>query len=238
MKIPTTLKSGLIAAGISCLFAASANLMAEPLQTLEQKASYAIGVNFIQSLQVQGIQLDTKSLAQGVSDSVNGTLALSQEEMKQAFDEFKAQLLKQEQKEQKAQQAQAGKNKQLGSDFLAQNKKKEGVITLPSGLQYKVLISGVGPSPKATDKVTTHYRGTLIDGTEFDSSFSRNEPTTFPVNGVIPGWVEALQLMHVGDKWQLFIPSDLAYGARAVGQQIKPNSTLIFEIELLKINGQ
>ena len=238
MKTPTTLKNGLIAAGISCLFAASTNIMAEPLQTLEQKASYAIGVNFIQSLQVQGIQLDTKSLAQGVSDSVNGTLALSQEEMKQAFDEFKAQLLKQEQEAQKAQQAKSGKNKQLGSDFLAQNKNKEGVITLPSGLQYKVLTSGTGPSPKATDKVTTHYRGTLIDGTEFDSSFSRNEPTTFPVNGVIPGWVEALQLIHVGDKWQLFIPSDLAYGARAVGQQIKPNSTLIFEIELLKINGQ
>jgi len=165
MKTPTTLKNGLIAAGISCLFAASTNIMAEPLQTLEQKASYAIGVNFIQSLQVQGIQLDTKSLAQGVSDSVNGTLALSQEEMKQAFDEFKAQLLKQEQEAQKAQQAKSGKNKQLGSDFLAQNKNKEGVITLPSGLQYKVLTSGTGPSPKVTDKVTTHNRGTLIDGT-------------------------------------------------------------------------
>ncbi len=238
MKTSTLFKNRLITA-INCLFiAVSSNIMADSLQTLEQKASYAIGVNFVQSINVQGIKLDTKSLVQGVSDSVNGTLALSQEEMKQAFDEFKEQLLKQEQEEQKAQQVQADKNKQQGIDFLAQNKKKEGVITLPSGLQYKVLISGTGPSPKASDKVTTHYRGTLIDGTEFDSSFSRNAPATFPVNGVIPGWVEALQLMHTGDKWQLFIPSDLAYGTRSVGQHIKANSTLIFEIELLKINGQ
>jgi len=234
MKIAALLKNGLMGAISSLMIASSANLMAEPLQTLEQKASYAIGVNFVQSINVQGINLDTKSLAQGVNDSVNGSLALSQEEMKQAFDEFKAQLLQQEQD---AQQALAANNKQLGMDFLAQNKNKKGVITLPSGLQYKVLISGTGPSPKASDKVTTHYRGTLIDGTEFDSSFSRNKPATFPVNGVIPGWVEALQLMHVGDKWQLFIPSELAYGVRSIGQHIKANSTLIFEIELLKING-
>ncbi|MCU7801115.1 MAG: FKBP-type peptidyl-prolyl cis-trans isomerase [gamma proteobacterium symbiont of Lucinoma myriamae] len=208
--------------------------MAQP-QTLEQKAAYAIGVNFVQSLKVQGITLDKDNMVQGVQDSLNGNLSLSQDEMKKAFTDFKAKLVKQQKQEQKAQLA---KNKQLGNAFLAENKKKEGVITLASGLQYKVIKSGTGPSPKATDKVTTHYRGTLIDGTEFDSSYSRNKPSSFPVNGVIPGWVEALQLMHVGDKWQLFIPAALAYGKRAVGDKIKPNSTLIFDIELLKINGK
>lgn len=230
----SSIKRTLIGATLSCLFAAPAILMAQP-QTLEQKAAYAIGVNFVQSLKVQGITLDGDSLIQGVKDSFSGNLSLSQDEMKQAFNEFKANLIKQQQAEQKAQ---LGKNKELGDAFLAQNKKKEGVVTLASGLQYKIIKSGKGPSPKATDKVTTHYRGTLIDGTEFDSSYSRNKPTTFPVNGVIPGWVEALQLMHVGDKWQLFIPANLAYGKRAVGGKIKPNSTLIFDIELLEINGK
>ncbi|MCK5697230.1 MAG: FKBP-type peptidyl-prolyl cis-trans isomerase [Gammaproteobacteria bacterium] len=207
-------------------------------QTIEQKAAYTIGANFVQSLKMQGIEFEGKYLSQGVSDSVNGTLSLSQEEMKQAFDTFKKKLTEKRLAKQTAQKDLSSKNKQLGEEFLANNAKKEGVTTLKSGLQYKVLKSGTGPSPKATDKVTTNYRGSLIDGTEFDSSYSRNKPSTFPVSGVISGWVEALQLMHVGDKWQLFIPSNLAYGSRAVGQHIKPNSALIFDIELLKINGK
>lgn len=234
MMTKSSIKHTVISAAISCLFAAPAVLMAQP-QTLEQKAAYAIGVNFVQSLKTQGIKVDGDSLTQGIKDSFSGNLALSQDEMKQAFDTFKANTIQQQQAEQKAQ---LGKNKELGDAFLAQNKKKEGVVTLASGLQYKIIKSGTGPSPEATDKVTTHYRGTLIDGTEFDSSYSRNKPTTFPVNGVIPGWVEALQLMHVGDKWQLFIPANLAYGKRAVGAIIKPNSTLVFDIELLEINGK
>ncbi len=229
-----SIKRIVIGATLSCLFTAPAVLMAQP-ETQEQKAAYAIGVNFVQSLKVQGIKLDGDSLVQGVQDSFNGKLVLSEDEMIQAFNEFKTQLLKQQQQ---GIQEKSTKNKQLGDAFLAQNKKKEGVITLASGLQYKIITSGKGSSPEATDKVTTHYRGTLIDGTEFDSSYSRNKPSTFPVNGVIPGWVEALQLMHVGDKWQLFIPAELAYSERAVGDVIKPNSTLIFEIELLKINGK
>ncbi len=127
------------------------------------------------------------------------------------------------------------KNKKEGEDFLAENKKKEGVQTLPSGLQYKVIKAGTGKKPQLTDTVTTQYRGTLIDGTEFDSSYRRGKPATFPVNGVIRGWTEALQLMEEGAKWELFVPPDLAYGERGAGQQIGPNATLIFEIELISI---
>jgi FKBP-type peptidyl-prolyl cis-trans isomerase FklB len=129
----------------------------------------------------------------------------------------------------------AEKNKKEGEAFLAENAKKEGVVTLPSGLQYKIIQQGSGRKPKLTDEVTTHYRGTLLDGTEFDSSYKRGEPTSFPVNGVISGWTEALQLMPVGSKWQLFIPSNLAYGMRGAGGTIGPNAALIFDIELIAI---
>ena len=198
----------LIAISLACLFAVPGAAMAEP-QSLQQKASYSVGINFAKSLKTQGIDLDTDSLMQGMKDGLSGSKpALTQAEMTKALNEFKAQIVKQQQQ---TQQEQLSKNKQLGADFLAENKNKEGVQTLESGLQYKVIKSGDGPSPKLSDKVTTHYRGTLIDGTEFDSSYSRNKPSSFPVKGVIPGWTEALQLMHVGDKWQLFIPSELAY---------------------------
>jgi FKBP-type peptidyl-prolyl cis-trans isomerase len=137
-----------------------------------------------------------------------------------------------QQQERRQQGAEALKS---GEAFLAENAAKAGVKTLPSGLQYKVIQSGSGASPKATDKVTVHYRGTLIDGTEFDSSYSRNKPATFGVNQVIPGWTEALQLMQEGDKWELYIPPKLAYGERGAGSRIPPNSTLIFEVELLSV---
>lgn len=236
MMNKSPLKRTLIGLTLACTCAVPAILMAQPQtmpQTMEQKAAYTIGSNFFQSLKMQGVKLDIDTIIQGMKDASSGKMALSQDEMKQALNELKAQLSKQKAQ---AKQAVSSKNKQLGDAFLAKNKTQEGVVTLKSGLQYKVINSGTGPSPKATDKVTTHYRGTLIDGTEFDSSYSRNKPSSFPVKGVIPGWVEALQLMHVGDKWQLFIPADLAYGKRAVGNVIKENSTLIFEIELLKIN--
>jgi len=131
--------------------------------------------------------------------------------------------------------AMSGKNKNEGDLFLAENAKKGGVVVLPSGLQYKIIKAGNGRKPKATDEVTTHYRGTLIDGTEFDSSYKRGQPTSFPVNGVIAGWTEALQLMPVGSKWQLFIPSNLAYGERGSGGVIGPNGALVFDIELIAI---
>ena len=141
---------------------------------------------------------------------------------------------KQEEKTQQAGEA----NQKEGEAFLAANKAKPGVVTLPSGLQYKILKEGTGPKPTATDSVVCNYQGTLINGTEFDSSYKRGEPATFPVNGVIKGWTEALQLMPVGSKWQLFIPPDLAYGARGAGADIGPNATLIFEVELLSIKSK
>ena len=129
-------------------------------------------------------------------------------------------------------------NKKAGEDFLAANKTKDGIVTLPSGLQYKILTAGTGPKPTLTDSVVCNYKGTLLDGTEFDSSFKRGQPATFPVGQVIKGWTEALQLMPVGSKWQLFIPSDMAYGPRGSGPTIGPNSTLIFEVELISIKGK
>lgn len=219
--------------GLILLFSVPAIASAQP-ETLEQKAAYALGVDIAESFKKQGIELDSNNVIQGLKDGLSGNkTAITKAEMTQALNDFKAQLIEKQKKELKVV---AGKNKELGDAFLAENKTKQGVITLDSGLQYKVISKGDGAAPKATDKVTTHYRGTLIDGTEFDSSYSRNKPATFPVNGVISGWTEALQLMHEGDKWQLFIPADLAYGERSVGAKIKPNSTLIFDIELIKVN--
>ena len=221
--------------GLIFLFSVPAIASAQP-ETLEQKASYALGFDIAESFKQQGIDLDSDNVILGLKDGLSGNkTAITKAEMAKALNEFKNQLIAKKQKELKAV---SGKNKELGDAFLAENKTKQGVISLDSGLQYKVISKGDdnGATPKATDKVTTHYRGTLIDGTEFDSSYSRNQAATFPVSGVISGWTEALQLMHVGDKWQLFIPSDLAYGERSVGDKITPNSTLIFEIELIKIN--
>ena len=203
------------------------------LETLEQKASYSFGVDFAKRLKDQGINLDIQALNHGIMDAASGKeLALKEGEMNQSKAEYTQQLrakLEQEQKQK------AAKNLEAGSKFLAENAKKEGVVTTASGLQYKVIKSGSGATPKASDTVTTHYRGTLIDGREFDSSYSRGQPASFPVNGVIKGWTEALQLMKVGDKWELFIPAELAYGAQQRGEVIEPNSTLLFEIELLEI---
>ncbi|MBT8129869.1 MAG: FKBP-type peptidyl-prolyl cis-trans isomerase [Gammaproteobacteria bacterium] len=203
------------------------------LETLEQKASYSFGVDFAKRLKQQGIDLDIKALNRGIKDQASGNkLAFEEAEMNQFKTEYSQQLRAELQK----QQAElAAKNLEAGNKFLAENASKDGVVTTESGLQYKVIKSGDGPSPKADDTVTTHYRGTLIDGREFDSSYSRGQPASFPVNGVIKGWTEALQLMKVGDKWELYIPSDLAYGPAQRSELIQPNSTLVFELELLGI---
>jgi FKBP-type peptidyl-prolyl cis-trans isomerase len=206
---------------------------ASDLETLEQKASYSFGVDFAKRLKQQGIDLDISALNRGIKDQATGSkLAFEEGEMTQFKAEYTEQLrakLLQEQQEL------AAKNLEAGKKFLAENAKKEGVVTTASGLQYKVIKSGDGATPKADDTVTTHYRGTLIDGREFDSSISRGQPASFPVKGVIKGWTEALQLMKVGDKWELYIPSDLAYGPAQRSELIQPNSTLIFELELLSI---
>lgn len=206
------------------------------LVTLQQKASYSYGVDVATRLKQQGIELDASALTRGISDAYTGSeLALTDDDRLQAKTEFQTQL---RDTLTKKQSVTADTNLAAGKAFLDENAKKAGVITTASGLQYKALTTGDGKQPKDTDTVTTHYKGTLIDGREFDSSYKRDQPASFPVKGVIAGWTEALQLMHVGDKWQLFIPSDLAYGATKRSELIDANSTLIFEIELLSIKGE
>jgi FKBP-type peptidyl-prolyl cis-trans isomerase FklB len=204
------------------------------LTTTKQKASYAIGMNWGTGLHRQGIDVDNAALIQGMKDALaGGKTLLTEDEARSAL----MQLQKEMQEKQQAKAAQEGEaNKKEGDAFLAANKTKEGVVTLPSGLQYKILTPGTGPKPTASDSVVCNYKGTLINGSEFDSSYKRGEPATFPVTGVIKGWTEALQLMPVGSKWQLFIPPDLAYGPRGTpGGPIGPNATLIFEVELISI---
>ena len=203
------------------------------LDTLEKKASYSIGVDFINRMQAQNAEIDVDAFIRGLNDATAGNeTALTQAEMTQAIKDFQQHVTNIRQAKQKELAAQ---NIEAGKAFLAANASKEGVITTKSGLQYKVLKEGKGDSPKPEDTVVTNYEGRLIDGQVFDSSYKRNQPATFPVKGVIKGWTEALQLMQVGAKWQLFVPADMAYGASQRGQFIKPNSTLIFDIELLEI---
>ncbi|MCJ7746496.1 MAG: FKBP-type peptidyl-prolyl cis-trans isomerase [Desulfobacterales bacterium] len=200
------------------------------LKNQKDKISYIIGMDIGTNLKKQSIDIDSNILAKGVKDALAGTKPLlTEQEIQETMVAF--------QKEMMAKQAEvAKKNKAEGEVFLTENKKKEGVKTLLSGLQYKVIKAGTGKKPKSTDTVTAHYRGTLINGTEFDSSYKRGQPATFPVSGgMIPGWTEALQLMEEGAKWQLFIPSNLAYGEKGAGRDIGPNATLIFEIELVSI---
>jgi len=204
------------------------------LPTQKDKVSYAIGFSIGMNLKNQGFDVDPAIIAKGIGDILTEqTPAMNETEARQALQQYQQELA---QKRQAEQAALAAKNKEESAAWLANNAKKEGVITLESGLQYKVLTEGSGDeSPGLTDTVKVNYRGTLIDGTEFDSSYSRGQPGQFKVNGVIRGWTEALQKMKTGDKWQLFIPSDLAYGDRQQGANIPPGSTLIFETELLEI---
>ena len=207
-----------------------------PLATEKDKRSYAIGMNIGESLKMDNMDLDPNILTQALKDAMTGgKLLLTDAESKEIITRLRAEVMAKRQAEI---QQKGEANKAAGQQFLAANKSKEGVVALPSGLQYKILKEGTGPKPTSTDTVVCNYRGTLIDGTEFDSSYKRGEPATFPVNGVIKGWTEALQLMPVGSKWQLYIPSDLAYGERGAGADIAPNSALIFDVELLSIKDQ
>lgn len=200
----------------------------------KQRISYSIGADIGGNLKRQDIEVDPKAFAAGLADAIAGKLSLTEAEMRETLNKFRSEMMEKAQAKQKES---GDKNVKEGEDFLAANAKKEGVKTLPSGLQYKVIKSGTGKTPKATDTVKTHYHGTLIDGTVFDSSVERKEPVSFPVNGVIAGWTEALQLMKEGDKWQLFIPSKLAYGERGAGAKIGPNAALVFEVELLSVEA-
>jgi len=203
------------------------------LKKKKDKVSYVIGMEIGKNFKKQSIDIDPDILVKGIKDAISdGKPLLTEQEVQETMITFQKEMMaKQEELAKKL----GEKNKKEGEAFLAENKKKEGVKTLPSGLQYKVIKAGTGEKPKLTDTVMTQYRGTLIDGTEFDSSYRRGQPVSFPVTGVIPGWTEALQLMEEGAKWQLFIPPNLAYGERGAGRDIGPNATLIFEIELVSI---
>jgi FKBP-type peptidyl-prolyl cis-trans isomerase len=208
-----------------------------PLTTRKEKFSYALGMSigtgYKQGLEKQSVEVDWNLVSQGLKDSTGGgKTRLSEDEEKAVLTEVQNEVRKEQQE--KMQQL-AAANKAEGEAFLTANKAKEGVVTLPSGLQYKIVTPGTGAKPTATDSVVCNYQGTLINGTEFDSSYKRGQPATFGVGQVIKGWTEALQLMPVGSKWQLFIPSNLAYGEQGRGAVIGPNATLIFEIELLSI---
>jgi FKBP-type peptidyl-prolyl cis-trans isomerase len=198
---------------------------------LEQQISYAIGYDIFENL-TKSFKVDPKFFSMGAEDSYNGKLKITQEKLKELVDSFQR-VARQKQIELISKEANL--NKEKGLKFLEKNKTKKGVISLPSGLQYQVLEDGTGPMPKASDTVECHYKGTLIDGTVFDSSYRRGQSATFQVGGVIKGWIEALQLMKTGSKWLLYIPSDLAYGDRGAGEVIKPGAALIFEVELLSI---
>lgn len=222
----------IILIGVGLLFSICSAGEKLELKDLRDKESYSLGYQFGQSLKSQGLDIKLEVYASGIQDALGGKEPLmSQEEIRATIMELQKRIMAAREKELKGK---AAKNLEEGKKFLAENQKKDAVKTLPSGLQYRIIKEGIGPMPKASDSVTVHYRGTLIDGNEFDSSYKRGQPATFRVDGVIRGWMEALQLMKAGSKWELFIPPDLAYGERGMGP-IPPNSTLTFEVELLAV---
>ncbi|MEP0773823.1 MAG: FKBP-type peptidyl-prolyl cis-trans isomerase [Acidobacteriota bacterium] len=217
------------------MLATTVALAAEPpaFKSNEDKASYAIGLQIARNMKAQGVPLNVDAFSQGFKAGyADGKPLLSDEELQQTLQEFQMAMMA---KQQQAMAAEGAKNREAGKAFLAANKAKQGVVELPSGLQYKVIKAGTGKKPTADSTVRVHYRGTLLDGTEFDSSYKRGEPAEFPLGGVIKGWTEALQLMQEGAKWELYIPASLAYGDQGAGGVIKPGSTLIFEVELLEV---
>ncbi len=209
---------------------------APALSTPKDKVSYAIGADLGNKLKSSSIDVDPTILTRALKDTLTGAKsAMTDEEIRATLTDLTKDL---QAKQAALNKEKAEKNKKDGEAFLAANKTKEGVVALPSGLQYKIIKAGTGPKPTAADTVVCNYKGTLIDGKEFDSSYKRGQPATFPVGGVIKGWTEALQLMPVGSTWQLFIPSDLAYGDRQAGPDITPGATLVFEVELVSIQAK
>jgi len=214
-------------------FAAGSVCAADSFKSKQEKISYAIGMNIATNMMQQKIDVDADQLAAGLTAVLKGDkTVLTDEEMEQLLTAFQQEM---QMKKMAEMAAEAAKNEKLGQAYLEKNGKLDEVVTLDSGLQYKVIKAGEGASPQVDSKVQVHYRGTLLDGTEFDSSYKRGAPATFPVGGVIAGWTEALQLMKEGAKWQLVVPAKLAYAERGAPPMIPPNATLIFDVELLKI---
>ena len=207
---------------------------AAPFKEPRDKTSYSLGANIGNSMKAQGADLNLDQVAAGMRDVMSGQAKLTDQEIRETLMAWQQDLRAKRMEKQKAE---GEANRKVGETWLTENGKKTGVKTMPSGLQYKVLVAGKGVQPKSTDSVSAHYKGTLTDGTEFDSSYSRGQPLTIPVTGVIAGWQEALTNMHVGDKWELYIPGNLAYGERGSPPKIPPYATLVFEMELLGIEA-
>lgn len=220
------MKTRLLVAISLCIATVGASAGEATPKTDDEKFSYAIGYQIAESVKRQGMEVDVDSLIQAIRDDLTGTpLRISQPEMQAAVVAY----------QQKKFEELSDENQKAGKKYLAANKKKPGIVELPSGLQYRIVEEGSGEKPVSSDTVKVHYRGTLIDGTEFDSSYARGEPATFQIANIINGWQEALTLMSEGAKWQVFIPPILAYGSGGAGQNIGPNATLVFEIELVSI---
>jgi len=226
----------MVTLGIGLLTGIAAAQDAPALKDQKEKLSYALGMDLGNQFKKQAVEVDADIFVKGLKDSLSGNKTLlTEQEARAAITALQNEI----RTKQMAIAKELGeKNKKEGDAFLAENKTREGVVTLDSGLQYKVLQAGEGKKPTVDDTVVCNYRGTLINGTEFDSSYKRNQPATFPVKGVIKGWTEALQLMPAGSKWQLFIPPNLAYGERGTGNLIGPNATLVFEVELISIQAK
>jgi FKBP-type peptidyl-prolyl cis-trans isomerase FklB len=230
MKYMSIAIVGLVTAGSACMASDQPELASE-----NDRINYSLGYQVGGDLKRQQVEVDGDILLRGIHDAMNDAAPLlGEEDMHETLIQLKRKVVALQAEERAAAQQ---KNLQAGAAFLAENAKQDGVVSLPSGLQYRVLEPGSGKQPAATDTVTVHYRGTLVDGTEFDSSYSRNKPATFRADRVIPGWREALQLMQEGAKWELFIPAKLGYGERGAGK-IQPNSALIFEVQLLEVKEQ
>lgn len=232
---PNLLLTGVFAL-CACNNVESAKKIQGPFKTQKEKVSYSIGLDIGKNFKQQGMDINLDIMRQGIADAQSGAKPIMNDSQVQvAMQDFQKEMMM---KQDSVNRKKGEENKKAGEDFLAKNAKAEGVKVTASGLQYKVVSSGPGKvSPKITDTVTVHYTGTLLDGTEFDSSVKRGQPATFPVGGVIKGWTEALQLMHQGDKFKLFIPPELAYGEHGAGSQIAPNSVLTFDVELLGIKA-
>ncbi len=233
----------IVVVGVGILAVQVSSGQAKAPTTEKERLNYALGMDLGNQFRRQSLEIDPDIFRQGLKDALSGgKTLLTDEEVRAAIVNLQEELKKKQAVLLAGQAAAATalgeKNQKAGEEFLSQNKAKEGVVTLPGGLQYKVLKAGDGRKPALEDTVVCQYRGITIDGTEFDSSYKRNQPATFPVKGLIKGWTEALQLMPVGAKWQLFVPPSLAYGERGVGNDIGPNAVLIFEIELLSIQSK
>lgn len=236
MKATVTIVCVLLLCGVLVSAQEGETAATEAPAATTAQSSYAVGAEIGRNMQRQEVELELDQFVKGFTAAyTGGTLEMTDEEIREAVMALQKVAMEKQQVKMKEM---AVKARAEGEAFLAANKAKEGVVTLPSGLQYKVLTEGTGASPTDQDRVKVHYRGTLVDGTEFDSSYSRNQPAEFPVTGVIKGWTEALRLMREGAKWQLFIPSDLAYGERGGGNKIPPNATLLFEVELLEVKAK